>query len=364
MKIAVVASVWISVPPKGFGFGAQEYLAYYIVEGLLKKGHDVTLFASSDSNTNAKLVGVAPKQVSSINFPDPKLEDAFELMNLSNCFQTANSFDIIHNHLLPYGLLFTNLKNTPVVHTLHHQIYKTRADYFIYQKYKNQNYISISDSQRKIMPELNYVATIHNGVDASFYSFKKEPNSYYMLYLGRMKRYKGIHTAIKIAQKTGIKLIIASPLPNPKQADYNEVMQYWLTDIKPYLNRQIEHIDNLKGQDKVSVIQNAKVLISPIERDEPFGMTLIESMSCGTPVIAYKKGACCEIIVNGKTGFLIDFDKTKGIAKLQKAIEKTYNMPKQEYSILRQNARTYVEKNFTAEAMVDKYEKVYKKILK
>ncbi|MBI4089216.1 MAG: glycosyltransferase family 4 protein [Candidatus Levybacteria bacterium] len=361
MRISIVASIWISVPPKGFGFGAQEYLAYYIAEGLQKKGHQVTLFASGDSKTNARLVSITPKQVEDINFPDPKIKDMFELMNLSAAYKVADSFDIIHNHLLPYGLPFAPLTSTPTVHTLHHEIYNTRAGYFLYKNYPKQNYISISNTQRKIMPELNYIATVHNGSDPNFYAFKKIPDQNYMLFLGRMKKYKGIHTAIKLAQQTGIKFIVASPLPNPNQSDYNEVMEYWKTEIQPNLNKNIEHIDNLKGEDKVTFIQNAKVLISPNEREEPFGMTLIEAMACGTPVIAYNDGACSEIIVNNKTGFLVD--QSAGIQGLREALKKIYNMPQDEYLIMRQNARGHFEKNFTVEKMVDEYEKVYRKVL-
>lgn len=363
MRVAIVASIWISVPPKGFGFGAQEYLAYYLAEGLQKKGHQVTLFASGDSKTTAKLESVTPKQVVDLNFGDPKIKDIFELMNLENAYKKARSFDIIHNHLLPYGLLFADITSTPTVHTLHHEIYKTRADYFIYKKYKNQNYISISKAQRKIMPDLNYVSTVHNGTDLSFYTYKKTPDSDYMLFLGRMKRYKGIHTAIKIAQKIGIRLIIASPLPNSKQADYKEVMEYWEKEIKPYLNNKIEHADNLEGENKIDLIQNAKLLISPIEREEPFGMTLIEAMSCGTPVVSYNKGAVSEIMVDKQTGFLIDFDENSSITKMQKAVEKIYNMSKEEYMLFRQNSREHIEKNFTVQGMVENYEEVYVRIL-
>lgn len=363
MKIAIVASIWISVPPKGFGFGAQESLAYYIAEGLIKKGHEVTLFASSDSKTNANLVSVSEKQVMDIDFPDPRIKDIFELLNLEEAYKHASSFDIIHNHLLPYGLLFADLSNIPTVHTLHHQIYKTRAEIFLYQRYKNQNYISISDQQRKIMPTLNYISTVYNGIDSNFYSFKKVPDSNYMLFLGRMKKYKGIHTAIQLAKKLGLKLIIASPLPNPKQTDYNEVIQYWNNEIKPYLGKDIQHVDNIGGEDKVSLIQNARVLISPNEREEPFGITLIEAMSCGTPVIAYNKGATSEIVADGKTGFLVNLENDKSVETLKLALEEIYNMDNDKYYVMRQDCREHVKNYFTVETMVENYEKVYQKVL-
>src|SRR5258706_10862829 len=119
MRIGLIASIWISVPPKGFGFGAQEYLAWCIAEGLMKKGHDVTLFATADSKTTAKLVSIAYQQIEDITFPDPRIKDVFEMMNLSEAYKHAADFDIFHNHLLPYGLLFPHFSPTPTVHTLH-----------------------------------------------------------------------------------------------------------------------------------------------------------------------------------------------------------------------------------------------------
>lgn len=362
MKIALVASIWISVPPKGFGFGAQEYLAYYIAERLKKKGHEVTLFASGDSKTSARLHSTTPTQVIDIPFPDPRIKDMFELINLSECYKLASSFDIIHNHLLPYGLVFANTTNTPTVHTLHHSIYKNKADIFLYQRYKNQNYIAISHTQKQIIPELNYVATVYNGIDTTYYTYKQMPNDDYLLYLGRMKHYKGIHTAIAVAKALGKRLIIASPMPTKTQKDYDEVMTYYQSEIEPYLNNTITHLNDIQDQEKINLLQNAKALLSPVEREEPFGMTFIEAMACGTPVIAYDRGAAKEIVAHGKTGFLVN-QNPNGIQALQETVTKLYNLPTNEYTTLRANARKQVEDHFTIEHMVDAYEKVYDDIL-
>lgn len=372
MRIAIIASVWISVPPKGFGFGAQEYLAYYLSEGLIGKGHEVTLFASSGSQTKAKLISASEKPVIEMDFADPKIKDMFELINLSNAYKNASSFDIIHNHLLPYGAVFADLTSTPTVHTLHHQIYREKADIFLYEKNKNQNYISISNAQRNIIPELNYIKTVYNGIDPTFYSFRSNPESDYMLFIGRMKKYKGIHTAIQIAKKMNLKLIIASPLPNPKETSYKEVMGYWNNEISPFLDKNITYINGLKGEEKIKTLQNAKLLISPIEREEPFGMTLIEAMSCGTPVIAYDCGASSELILDGQTGFLVNYDsknpknwliKKSGIEGLEDAINTIYKMSSSSYLNLRTKAREHVKNNFSIKKMVDEYEKVYRTIL-
>lgn len=374
MKIGIIASIWIKTPPSGYGFGAQEYLAYSIAEGLVKKGHDVTLFASGDSHTSAKLISITPQQVVDIDFPDTRIKDMYELMNLSEGFKPKYNFDIIHNHLLPYGLVFSNISTTPTVHTLHHAIYETKAEIFLYKKYKDANYISISNSQQKIIPDLNYISTVYNGIDTSFYTFKEKPEKDYMLYIGRMKKYKGIHTAIKLSKETGIKLIIAAPMPIITQPDYHEVIEYWENEIKPNLDTgYIEYVGTIHGDEKRSIIQNAKVLLFPVEREEPFGITVIEAMSCGTPVIAYAMGAIPELVLDSKTGLLVNLSDSnlKGEWKIiessyegiKNAVGKLYSMPEEEYKNLRLNARKHVESKFTVERMVNKYEEVYKMVL-
>lgn len=371
MKIALVASVWISIPPKDFGFGAQEYLQYYLAEELTKKGHDVTLFATGDSKTQARLIPAADRQISDMPTIDTKIKDMFELMNLEKAYEMAGNFDIIHNHLLPYGLLFEPLTKTPTVHTLHHQIYKTRSDVYMYQRYKDQKFISISEAQKNIMPELNYISTVYNGVDTSFYPFKQQPTESYIVFIGRMRKYKGIHTAIHVAQKLQKKLKILSPLPRQNQADYKDALEYFDDEIKPHLNSDIEHIDFISGPKKVEILQNAKLLLFPVEREEPFGMTVIETGACGVPTVAYAKGSMPELIADGKTGFLVDTEQNSppwqtkkiGFEGLCTAVERIFGMPEDEYRMLRKNTRAHVAEKFSIESMVDEYEKVYREIL-
>lgn len=373
MKIGIIASIWISNPPKGFGYGAQEYLSYYIAEKLTKKGHQVTLFASGDSVTKANLVHVTDKQVIDIKFPDSKISDVFELMNISEAYKRSNDFDIIHNHLLPYGLLFADWSKTPTLHTLHHNIYRTHADIFLYEKYKNQNYVSISLAQRQIIPELNYIANVYNGVDTKYYSFKERPDGDYLLYLGRIKKYKGIHLAIAVAKKLNLKLIIAAPLPQQIQNDYSEVMDYWEKEIKPLIGNNIQFINGVAGEKKLNLLQNAKVFMFPDTREEPCPVTPLEAMACGLPVVGYARGSLIEQVTDKVTGFLINQSdkyitgdwavKKMDIDGLSEAVEKIYSMPKEEYLIMRKNCRKHIEKIFTVDKMVDEYEKVYNQIL-
>lgn len=353
MRIGIIASVWISVPPSDFGFGAQEYLASAITENLVKQGHDVTLFASGDSKTSAKLVSVCDKAVRGIEFPD-QIASVFELMNVEAAISQSKQFDVINNHLLPYGLPLANLSRCPVVHTLHHQIYNHRAGKFLYEHYRNQSFISISNSQRLNMPELNYVETIYNGTDTNFYSFSDYPVDQFAV-MTRLKRYKGVHTAIEAAVSEKFDLKIAAPLPTKNQPDYTEVNEYW-EEIEPKINKNenIEYLGSVSGKNKLDLLKNSKAFLFPVERPEPFGMTIIESMACGTPVIAFNQGAVPEIIDNGIDGLIVDPED--GVEGFIKAIKRLNGLSQQEYLAMRQAARKKVENKFSVERMVDHYE--------
>lgn len=363
MRIAIVASQWISVPPKAGGFGAQEYLAYHLARGLQKRGHDITLFASGDSTREFRLISVSDKQVKDIPANAVNIKETYELLALTRAYQMAGEFDLIHNHLLPYGLLFAPLTKTPTVHTLHHRIYPDRPEYAIYEAHKNQKFVSISEAQRKIVPDLQYIATVYNGIDLDYFKFKAEVDTdSYLLMIGRMKPYKGFHTAINLARELGLKLKIAAPKPTPSQSDYQEVMKYWETKIKPNIGETVSYGDEMQGEEKVKLYQNAKALLFPVERPEPFGMTVIEAMAAGTPVIAYSQGALPELIIDKETGFLVERNE-QGYQKLAAAVSNLYQMDKEAYNKMREACRKRVLENFSLEQMVDGYEKIYKKII-
>lgn len=373
MKIGIIASIWIKVPPADNGFGAQEYIVSCLAEGLIRRNHQVTLFASGDSKTRGRLISQIDKQVSDLNFSDSKIKDAFEIINLSAAYKIADQFDIVHNHLLPYGLPFANLSNIPTVHTLHHAVHLDRADIFFYKKYVNQNFISISNAQEKIIPELNYIKNIYNGIDENYYLFKELPDDDYILIIGRLKKYKGFHNAIRVANETKKSLRISAFLPNQNQRDYEEINDYWQNEIKPNVRDKVSFVGSVAGISKKEIYQNAKLSIVPIEWEEPFGMTIIESMACGTPVVAFARGSVPEVVKDGETGFIVNSSpedirgnfviKKTGIDGLCEAVERIYAMPEEEYRQMRRNCRAHVERNFTVERMVDEYEKVYEKIL-
>lgn len=353
MNIGLIASIWIRVPPANHGFGAQEYLAALLADGLVAKGHEVTLFAAGDSETQAKLVSVTERPVQALDFPDPKVKDVFELMNVEAAIRRAGEFDVISNHLLPYGLPLAALSPVPVLHTLHHQIYPHRADRFLYEHYRAQPFVSISNALRVIFPSLNYVRTIYNGTDVSLYQYQPKPAGDYLVTMTRLKGYKGIHTAVDVAEQLSQPLKVAAPLPDSHQADYEEVMAYWRT-VEPRFTGSIEYVGGVDGQAKLSLIANAKAFLFPVERDEPFGMTLIEAMACGTPVVAFGRGAVPEIVEDGVTGYLVD--PAAGVAGFTKAVARLLALPSDQYQTMRQAARARVETHFSSTRMIDEYE--------
>lgn len=362
MKIAIIASQWIKVPPDDNGFGAQEYLAYHIAVGLKKRGHEVTLFASGDSTKDVSLISVSTVQVKDIQFPDQHIKDTYELMSLSKAYGMAGQFDIIHNHLLPFGLLFAPLTAVPTVHTLHHKIRNDQSSIFFYYANKTQRFISISKAQRAVLPDLNYVATVYNGTNTDYYVADYANKSDYLLYLGRMRRYKGIHTAIAVAKKLHVPLKIAAPLPVPNQSDYAEVMEYWEQEIQPHIGGGIEFCGEVASEKKLELLQHAKALIFPVEREEPFGMAVIEAMACGTPVVSYDGGALPELVVPGETGYLSSFS-TDAFPGLCAAAEKLYQLDAEAYASMCAQARKHVVAHFAIDRMVDAYEAVYTDVI-
>jgi glycosyltransferase involved in cell wall biosynthesis len=360
MRIGLIASIWISVPPKYFGFGAQEYLASVLADGLSEKGHSVVLFASGGSATRAALHSVVDQPVSTIPSTDSKLKDMYEILNVSEAISQSSSFDILANHLLPYGLPFAPLTGVPVVHTLHHQVYPTRADHVLYDRYRTQPFVSISDAQRLLYPTLRYIQTVYNGTDTTYYQFEDSPTDEYLTTITRLKPYKGIHTAIEVAHQLGQPLKVAAPLPRPHQPDYDDVMAYWQT-IKSSFRGQAEYLGEVVGVSKVGLLQQAKAFLFPIERDEPFGMTLIEAMACGTPVIAFGRGSVKEIVVDGVTGYVVP--PSDGVPGLVRAMQRLNALTETEYRAMRLACRTRVEQHFSSERMVNEYEKLFESIV-
>lgn len=341
MRIAQLAPLWETVPPKGYG--GIELIVYILCEEFTAKGHDVTLFATSDSSTSAKLKPIikAPMRESNIKIPIYS-----ELKAISKILKHWQDFDIIHNHLGFQFLPFINHVGIPVVTTLHGAFVVEEEKEFC-KDYKDMPYISISNSQRKGSPSLNYISTVYNGIQVEKYQFEEKPisDTPYIAFLGRLSEEKGPHLAIKLAKETGWKLIMAG------KVDKNDV-KHFNKHVKPFIdNEQIVFVGELGHDAKVNLLKGAHATIHPVTWPEPFGLVMIESMACGTPVLALNQGSIPEVINHKITGFVED------------DIDSLINRVKEIEKIDRHACRKHVEANFSAKKMSDSYLSAYKKLI-
>ncbi|MGB4282901.1 mannose-6-phosphate isomerase, type 2 [Methanosarcina thermophila] len=334
IKVAMLSPIAWSTPPKKYG--PWEYIVSLLTEGLVKRGIDVTLFATADSHTKAKLHAVAPRP-----YEEDKdmLVKVYECLHISEVFERAKEFDIIHNHFDYLPLTYSALVDTPVVTTIHG--ISSRKILPVYKKYNNRTfYVSISDAYR--CRDLDYIATVRHGIDIESFHFNEKPQDY-LLFLSRLHRDKGVREAIEVAKKTGRKLRIAGFIAD---------QAYFENEVQPYIdNNQIIYEGHVDPEYKKELLSNAYALLHMINYDEAFGIGVVEAMASGTPVIAMNRGSMPELIRNGETGFLV--------SNIDEAAEAVQNID----SISRKACREHAEKHFSVDRMVDEYIKVYETIL-
>lgn len=340
MKIAQIAPLWERVPPPAYG--GIELVVGLLTDELVARGHEVTLFASGDSITSAKLESVHPQALRL----DPSIKECgiYEMLQLAQVYERAGEFDLIHSHMgcaaLPYG----NLTKTPTVHTLHGIFTPDNEKMFSYAK--SQPFVSISNAQREERLGLNHVATVYNSVDVSshhFFPTADEPA--YLAFLGRISPEKGPHHAIEIARATGIPLKMAGKV-DPFDVDYFEEV------IKPQIDGElIQFLGEANHFMKNELMGRAIATLFPITWREPFGLVTIESMAAGTPVIAMNLGSVPEIVVDGVSGFICNT-----VAECVAAVAKIPQIDRAE-------CRAYVDRRFGVEQMVSGYEAVYHKLV-
>ena len=334
MKIAILSSIAWRTPPRKYG--PWEQVASNIAEGMVEKGLDVTLLASGDSITKGKLASVCEKPYAENPDIDPKVA---ECLHISNLMEQADQFDLIHNNFDFLPLSYSRLIKTPMLTTIHG--FSSQKIIPVYKKYNNSGfYVSISNADRS--PELDYIATVYNGINKNEFILNHDPDDY-LLYFGRIHPHKGTYESIQIAKKSKRKLIISGLIQDH---------EYFEAKVKPLINNDdIVYVGNSGPDERNRLLGGAFALLHPVSFDEPFGLSVIEAMMCGTPVIAFNRGSMPELIVNGTTGFLVNT-----IAEASEAVENIQ-------FIDRKYCRDWAVLNFSMEKMVDGYLKVYKQIL-
>jgi len=334
LRLAMLSPVAWRTPPKAYG--PWERVVSLLTEGLVKRGVDVTLFATGDSITAGKLHAVCP-----VGYEEDKEVNrrVWECLHISEVFEHASDFNLIHNHFDFLPLSYSDLITTPIVTTIHG--FSSPTILPVYQKYNGRaKYISISNADRD--PSLDYIATVYHGIDIENFTYQAKSQDY-LIFFGRIHSDKGAREAIEIAKQSNRRLIMAGIIQDEP---------YFRREIEPYIDDQnITYAGNVGPEKRDQLLGNAAALLHPINFDEPFGLSVVEAMACGTPVIAFQRGSMSELIVPYKTGFLVQ--------TITEAVQAVNNLS----NINRRNCRLHIEENFSTDQMVTNYLKVYTELL-
>jgi glycosyltransferase involved in cell wall biosynthesis len=349
MRIAQVAPPFESVPPARYG--GTERVVSTLTEELVRLGHDVTLFASGDSRTAARLVPVVD---AAVWHADPPYQDlvTFSAVTLGRLARELGAFDIVHNHLDYMAYPLARLAPCPVVTTLHGRLDLPEYGY-VYREFGDVPLVSISDAQRQPVPSANWVATIYHGIPLEEFTFNPQPDRY-LAFLGRISPDKGLDTAIRVARQSGLPLRIGARKPLHLKGDANTQAdwEHYRNDVKPLLERgHATLIGEVAGEDKDRFLRNAAALLFPIRWPEPFGLVMAEALACGTPVIALRDGSVPEVIEDGVTGFICSSEEEM-VAAIGRLGE-----------IDRARCRAEAERRFSPLAMARAYERLYESLL-
>jgi len=295
MRVGLICPVWFPVPPEAYG-GIERVVAL-LADGLVEAGHEVTLYASGDSQTRARLESVfstAPSEWIGHTY--------WEMQHTVHAIRHADEFDIVNDHTGLLGLAFGGLVRVPFCHTVHGPLEGGPGRMYeqVVSLAPQAKLISISLNQRAPKPGLPWIANCPNALDLSVYPFRRKSGGDYLLFLGRMSSDKGAHRALAVALEMGLPLKIAAKCREPLE------IRYFDEFIRPHLGGSIEYVGEVGHADKVELLMGARALVFPIDWEEPFGLVVIEAMACGTPVIPTRRGAVPEILVHGKTGIIVD----------------------------------------------------------
>jgi glycosyltransferase involved in cell wall biosynthesis len=334
LRIAVLAPIAWRVPP--VHYGPWELFASLLTEGLVARGHIVTLFATGDSLTSATLSSVMPEGWSQSPSIDPKVA---ECLHIAAVFERAHEFDVIHNGFDFLPLTYSALVATPVVTTIHG--FSSERIVPVYERYNaHTTYVAISDADRH--PRLDYAATILHGIDVDRFALHPSPGGY-LLFFGRIHPDKGTAHAINVARRTGRRLIIAGIIQDQR---------YFDEEVAPHVDgQQIEFIGAVGADERVALLGGADALLHLIDFDEPFGFSVAEALACGTPVVANRRGSMAELIDHGETGFIV-----QGIDDAVAAVDRVHELD-------RAHIRTTAAERFSSDRMVDEYIDVYRRLV-
>jgi glycosyltransferase involved in cell wall biosynthesis len=338
LRVGMLAPIAWRVPP--LHYGPWERVVSLLTEGLVARGVDVTLFATADSLTRARLSSVAPHGYAEDPLLDAKV---YECLHIANAFEQAASgaFDILHNHFDFLPLTYARLAGTPLVTTIHG--FSSERILPVYRAYNDVSHlVAISAADRH--PDLDYAATIHHGIDLKEFT-PRTARGDYLLFFGRIHPDKGAHIAIEVARRTGQRLILAGIVQD---------VEYFRTRIEPFVDsQQIQFVGSVGPAERDAVLGGALALVHLIQFDEPFGLSVIEAMATGTPVIAFGRGSMPELIADGSSGLLVPPDD----------VEAAVAAVAQARQLDRRAVRAHVERHFTVERMVDDYVRLYNRLL-
>lgn len=342
MRIAQIAPLVERVPPPKYG--GTERVVFSLTEELVRRGHDVTLFASGDSITSAHLDSVFPTALRGTGIEPLYGANVHVLRMLGRAYSEApDRFDIIHDHTGALGIPFAQMSKVPVVSTFHGNV--PAEEIALYEEFTRAHAIAISHSMKTSTPVLKNAVTVYNGLAMTHYPFSEKPGEY-LLYVGRICYDKGTHSAVEVARRLNMPLIIAAKLEKnePEQ-------QYFHTYVKPFLSETVRWVGEVDEAERNRLMASARAFLHPIHWDEPFGLTMIEAMATGTPVVAFRRGSVPEIIVDGVSGFVVDT-----IDEMVEAVKKTVSLD-------RAACRAYALTNFNERRMADGYESLYQHLI-
>jgi len=339
LKIAQLAPLSERVPPKKYG--GTERVVHALTEELVKRGHDVTLFASGDSQTSARLEATYPRALREAKLNDIYGTNSWSMLHIGTCYDLEHEFDIIHDHLVPLSMPTANLATTPVVATMHGPFSSDNRKLF--EALRTPNIVTVSQAQLYPLPNINHAGTVYHGLPLGNFPFSDTDDGY-LLYVGRVSIEKGVHYAVDVAQVLDMRLIIAAKVEAHDRPYFREY-------IEPRLSERIKWVGEVDEDERNKLMSKARAFLHPVVFREPFGLTLIEAMATGCPVVAFNRGSIPEIVKTGVTGFVVE--------DVEGMIDALSNIQ----HISRAACRAHALENFSVEKMADGYEAVYNKLV-